>query len=133
MSYVYLVSVVAAASGLLFGFDIAVINGALLFLKQQFGLSDAQVGMAATALLAGCVVGAAVGGWLSDRFGRRPILLFSALLFAFSSVGAALPHNLAQFAAARCAGGVAIGLASLLAPLYIAEVSPAAIRGRLVF
>ncbi len=132
MSYVYRVSVVAAAAGLLFGFDIAVINGALLFLKQQFGLSDAQVGMAATALLAGCVVGAAVGGWLSDRFGRKPILLFSAILFAFSSVGAALPHNLPQFATARFAGGLAIGLASLLAPLYIAEVSPAAIRGRLV-
>ncbi len=96
MSYVYRVSVVAAAAGLLFGFDIAVINGALLFLKQQFGLSDAQVGMAATALLAGCVVGAAIGGWLSDRFGRKPILLFSAILFAFSSVGAALPHNLAR-------------------------------------
>jgi MFS transporter, SP family, arabinose:H+ symporter len=132
MSYVYRVSVVAAAAGLLFGFDIAVINGALLFLKQQFGLSEAQIGMAATALLMGCVVGAAVGGWLSDRFGRKPILLFSAILFAASSIGAALPHNLAEFAAARCAGGLAIGIASLLAPLYIAEVSPAAIRGRLV-
>jgi len=132
MKYVYRVSVVAAAAGLLFGFDIAVINGALLFLKQQFGLSEAQIGIAATALLMGCVVGAAVGGWLSDRFGRKPILLFSAILFAVSSIGAALPHNLAQFAAARCAGGLAIGIASLLAPLYIAEVSPAAIRGRLV-
>ena len=132
MTYVYRVSIVAAASGLLFGFDIAVINGALLFLKQQFGLNEVETGIAAGALLAGCVVGAAIGGWLSDRFGRKRILLVSAILFAISSVGAALPHNLPQFAAARSTGGVAIGIASLLAPLYIAEVSPAAIRGRLV-
>jgi sugar porter (SP) family MFS transporter len=132
MSYVYRVSIVAAASGLLFGFDIAVINGALLFLKQQFGLNEVQTGIAAGSLLAGCVLGAAIGGWLSDRFGRKRILLFSAMLFALSSIGAALPRNLPEFAAARFAGGIAIGIASLLAPLYIAEVSPAAIRGRLV-
>jgi sugar porter (SP) family MFS transporter len=132
MTYVYRVSIVAAASGLLFGFDIAVINGALLFLKQQFNLNEVQTGIAAGSLLAGCVLGAAIGGWLSDRFGRKRILLFSAALFALSSLGAALPHNLPQFAAARFAGGIAIGIASLLAPLYIAEVSPAAIRGRLV-
>ena len=132
MRYVYRVSVVAAAAGLLFGYDIAVINGALLFLKRQFGLDEARIGVAATALLMGCVAGAAVGGWLSDRLGRRPILLSSAILFAVSSIGAALPRTLAEFAAARCVGGVAIGIASLVAPLYIAEVSPAAIRGRLV-
>ncbi|MGA2133419.1 MAG: sugar porter family MFS transporter [Bryobacteraceae bacterium] len=132
MKYVYRVSLVAAASGLLFGFDIAVINGALLFLRQQFGLNEVQTGFAAGSLLAGCVLGAAIGGSLSDRWGRKRILLFSALLFAVSSVGAALPRNLAEFAAARFAGGIAIGIASLLAPLYIAEVSPAAIRGRLV-
>src|SRR5579862_5484509 len=132
MSYVYRISIVAAASGLLFGFDIAVINGALLFLKQQFGLNESQTGIAAGSLLAGCVLGAAVGGWLSDRFGRKRVLLFSAILFALSSVGAALPQNLPEFAAARFAGGITIGIASLLAPLYIAEVSPAAIRGRLV-
>lgn len=132
MSYVYRVSIVAAASGLLFGFDIAVINGALLFLKQQFGLNESQTGIAAGSLLAGCVLGAAVGGWLSDRFGRKRVLLSSAILFALSSLGAALPRNLPEFATARFAGGIAIGIASLLAPLYIAEVSPAAIRGRLV-
>ena len=132
MSYVYRVSLVAAASGLLFGFDIAVINGALLFLKQQFALNEFQTGIAAGSLLAGCILGAAVGGWLSDRFGRKRILLFSAVLFALSSIGAALPRNLTEFVGARFAGGIAIGIASLLAPLYIAEVSPSAIRGRLV-
>jgi MFS transporter, SP family, arabinose:H+ symporter len=132
MAYVYLVSVVAAVSGLLFGFDIAVINGAILFLRQEFGLSEVETEAAASSLLAGCVGGASVAGWLSDRFGRRKTLLWCALLFAASAVGAALPHTLGQFAAARFVGGIAIGAASLLAPMYIAEVAPAAIRGRLV-
>ncbi len=130
--YVGLATIVAATSGLLFGFDIAVINGALLFLKQQFALSEVQTEFAASSLLAGCVAGAACGGWLSDRLGRRRILIVSAILFALSSVGAALPRNLAEFTVARLAGGLAIGAASVLAPLYIAEISPAHIRGRMV-
>jgi SP family arabinose:H+ symporter-like MFS transporter len=130
--YPYLVSIVAAVSGLLFGFDIAVINGAIIFLRQQFGLSELQTEVAAGSLLLGCVFGAAVAGWLSDRFGRRRILIFSALLFAASALGAALPRNLDEFVAARFAGGLAVGAASVLAPLYIAEVSPPRIRGRLV-
>lgn len=130
--YVYLVSLVAATSGLLFGYDIAVINGALIFLRQQLHLSEIQTEFAAGSLLIGCVFGASIGGWLSDKFGRRTILMVSAALFALSSIGAALPHDLTQFAAARFAGGLAIGVASVLAPLYIAEVSPAKMRGRLV-
>ncbi len=130
--YVLLASVVAATSGLLFGFDIAVINGAILFLRQQFGLSEVETEVAASSLLIGCVFGAAFAGALSDRFGRRRVLVVCALLFALSAVGAALPRNMTEFVAARFAGGLAIGMASLLAPLYIAEVSPARIRGRLV-
>lgn len=130
--YVLLASVVAATSGLLFGFDIAVINGAILFLRQQFGLSEVETEVAASSLLIGCVFGAAFAGALSDRFGRRRILVVCAVLFALSAVGAALPRSLTEFVAARFAGGLAIGMASLLAPLYIAEVSPARIRGRLV-
>jgi sugar porter (SP) family MFS transporter len=130
--FVYMVSIVAATAGLLFGFDIAVINGAIIFLRDQFRLTEFQTEAAASALLIGCVFGAAVAGWLSDRFGRRRILLLSALLFAVSSIGAALPRNLAEFAAARFLGGVGVGVASMLAPLYIAEVSPPGIRGRLV-
>jgi len=130
--YVSLASLVAATSGLLFGFDIAVINGALLFLKQQFALTEFQTEFAASSLLAGCVLGAAFGGTLSDRFGRRKVLIASAILFALSSVGAALPRNLTEFTLARLAGGMAIGAASVLAPLYIAEVAPAHLRGRLV-
>jgi SP family arabinose:H+ symporter-like MFS transporter len=127
-----MVSLVAATSGLLFGFDIAVINGALLFLREHFALGEWETEMAASSLLAGCVLGASQAGWLSDRYGRRRILIVSAVLFAVSSVGAALPRTLWEFVLARFAGGLAIGAASLLAPMYIAEVAPHAIRGRLV-
>ena len=130
--YVYLVSIVAATSGLLFGFDIAVINGAIIFLREQFRLSDGQTEFATSALLVGCVFGASLAGMSSDRFGRRKVLIFSAVLFAASSLGAAIPRDLNEFVVARFAGGLAIGVASVLAPLYIAEVSPAKIRGRLV-
>lgn len=130
--YVYLAALVAATSGLLFGFDIAVINGALLFLRRQFALTEFQTEIAASSLLVGCVLGASVAGWMSDRFGRRKVLMLSALLFALSSVGAALPRTMNEFIVARFAGGIAIGMASVLAPVYIAEVAPARIRGRLV-
>jgi SP family arabinose:H+ symporter-like MFS transporter len=130
--YVYLIATVAAISGLLFGFDIAVINGAIIFIRDQFALTEFQTEIAASSLLAGCVLGASIGGVLSDRFGRRRTLIVAALLFAASSIGAALPRNLAEFTAARFLGGIAIGAASLLAPLYIAEVAPPRIRGRLV-
>jgi SP family arabinose:H+ symporter-like MFS transporter len=131
-AFVYLVSLVAATSGLLFGFDIAVINGAILFLRQQFALTEFQTEAAASSLLFGCVAGALVAGVLSDRFGRRLVLMLSAALFALSAVGAALPRTLWEFGAARFAGGIAIGVAAMLAPLYIAEIAPARIRGRLV-
>jgi MFS family permease len=130
--FVYAVALVAAMSGLLFGFDIAVINGAIIFIRDQFGLTEFQTELATSSLLVGCVVGASAGGWLSDRFGRRRALLVSALLFGVSSVGAALPRSLAEFAIARFAGGLAVGVASLLAPVYIAEIAPPRIRGRLV-
>ena len=130
--YVYIVCSIAALAGLLFGFDIAVINGALVFLRDQFHLSDFATELAASSLLAGCIVGASIAGWFSDRYGRRNVLAASALLFAISSAGAALPRNFTEFGIARLAGGIAIGIASMLAPLYMAEVSPARIRGRLV-
>jgi len=130
--YVFLATIVAATSGLLFGFDIAVINGALIFLRAQLHLTEVQTEMAASSLLFGCIFGASVAGWLSDRFGRRRVLMISGLLFAVSAIGAAIPRTLAEFAAARLAGGLAVGAASVLAPLYIAEVAPAKSRGRLV-
>lgn len=115
-----------------FRFDIAVINGAIVFLRVQFHLTDFQTEFAVSSLLIGCIAGATLAGSLSDCYGRKRILSFSALLFAASSLGAALPRNFLQFGIARFVGGIAIGIASMLAPLYIAEVSPARIRGRLV-
>jgi sugar porter (SP) family MFS transporter len=130
--YLYLPAMVAALGGLLFGFDTAVINGAIVFIKQQFGLSDSQTEIAASSLLLGCVVGASVAAFTSDRFGRKRVLLGAAALFTISSIGAALPRDLIEFAVARMVGGVAIGIASTLSPLYIAEISPAQKRGLLV-
>lgn len=129
---VYLPAMVAAIGGLLFGFDTAVINGAIVFIKRQFGLSDSQTEIAASSLLLGCVVGASVAAFTSDRFGRKRVLLAAATLFTLSSIGAALPRDLIEFAVARLVGGVAIGIASTLSPLYIAEISPAQKRGLLV-
>jgi sugar porter (SP) family MFS transporter len=128
----YLPAMVAAIGGLLFGFDTAVINGAIVFIRQQFGLSDTQTEIAASSLLLGCVVGASVAAFTSDRFGRKRVLLAAAALFTLSSIGAALPRDLTEFAVARLLGGVAIGIASTLSPLYIAEISPAQQRGLLV-
>ncbi|HVT94903.1 MAG TPA: sugar porter family MFS transporter [Bryobacteraceae bacterium] len=130
--YTYRIASVAALGGLLFGFDTAIINGAIVFLRRQFVWSDFETEIAASSLLVGCVAGAGFAGALSDRYGRRRMLLAAAGIFALSSVAAALPNSLAEFAAARTIAGAAIGVASMLAPLYIAEVSPESIRGRLV-
>ncbi|WP_206680693.1 sugar porter family MFS transporter [Hymenobacter polaris] len=131
-AYVYLIGAVAALGGLLFGFDTAIINGALVFLKKDFGLSDAQTELAASAILFGAVAGAAVAGWLTDRYGRKRLLFGAAALFTVSALAAAVPRTLTEFVLARLAGGLAIGVASLLVPLYLAEIAPARIRGRLV-
>src|ERR1700674_5712272 len=130
--YLYLPAMVAAIGGLLFGFDTAVINGAIVFIKRQFLLSDSQTEIAASSLLLGCVVGASLAAFTSDRFGKKKGLVGDAALFKISSIGAALPRNLIEFVVARFVGGVAIGMASTLSPLYIAEISPARRRGLLV-
>jgi sugar porter (SP) family MFS transporter len=130
--FLYLPAAVAAIGGLLFGFDTAVINGAIVFLKRQFALSDSQTEFGASSLLLGCVFGASLAAFTSDRFGRKKSLLAAAALFTVSSIGAALPRNITEFVLARLIGGLAIGLASTLSPLYIAEISPPRIRGLLV-
>jgi sugar porter (SP) family MFS transporter len=117
---------------LLFGFDTAVINGAIVFLKRQFALTDSQTEFGASSLLLGCVFGATLAAFTSDRLGRKKLLLAAAALFTVSSIGTALALNLSQFVLARLLGGFAIGLASTLSPLYIAEISPARIRGLMV-
>jgi SP family arabinose:H+ symporter-like MFS transporter len=130
--YVLFLAVVAAISGFLFGFDTAVINGVLLFLRRQFSLSNLETEVAASALLLGCLLGAAGASLIGDRIGRRKSLLLAAILFAASTVGAALANSVFVFSIGRLLGGLAIGLASVLTPVYIAEVAPARSRGRLV-
>ncbi len=129
---IYRIALTGALSGLLFGFDTAVINGALLSLRIHFALSEIQEEFAACSLLYGCFFGAMAAGVLSDRYGRRSILRLSALLFLVSAIFAAVPATFTEFLIARFAGGLGIGLASTIAPLYLAEVSPREIRGSIV-
>src|SRR5258708_28593165 len=131
--YIWLISVVAALGGLLFGYDWVVIGGAKPFFERYFHLTQAtQSGWANSCALIGCLAGALVAGALSDKFGRKRLLIVAALLFAVPSVGNALANNFTIFIAWRIFGGVAIGLASNLSPMYIAEIAPAQIRGKLV-
>jgi sugar porter (SP) family MFS transporter len=130
--YVYLISLVAAVGGLLFGFDIAVIAGAIPFITRHFALTPGQLGVAVSTVALGCMLGAAVASFISDRFGRKKVLLLAAVLFVISSILTAIPLVLWHFVFARFLSGVAIGLASPVSPVYIAEIAPARIRGRLV-
>ena len=132
LRYVLLISLVAAFGGFLFGYDTAVVSGAIGFLTAHFRLSAELTGWAASSLLVGCMAGAMIGGPMGDRWGRRPSLILCAALFALSSLASAVPSTLAQFAWSRFAGGMAIGAASMLSPLYIAEIAPEKIRGTLV-
>ena len=131
--YIWLVCIVAALGGLLFGWDWVVIGGAKPFFQRYFNLRDPSlIGWANSCALIGCLVGALAAGALSDRFGRKRLLILSALLFAVTSIGNALASTFSVFIGWRILGGVAIGLASSLSPMYIAEIAPAAMRGKLV-
>jgi len=130
--YVYSIACIAALGGLLFGYDTAVISGAIGFLRVRFALNAAQTGWAASSALVGCVIGVVIAGVLSDRIGRKKVLVLSAVLFTASAIGTALAERMSVFIAFRIIGGFGIGAASMTSPLYISEISPAWIRGRLV-
>ncbi|WP_435367907.1 sugar porter family MFS transporter [Paenibacillus lutimineralis] len=132
MKFVTLVSIVAALGGLLFGFDTAVVSGAIGFMKQHFDLNDFQVGWAVSSLIIGCIVGALSSGVLSEKFGRKRVLITAAILFIIGSVFSAVPNTFNEFIIARMIGGIGIGITSTLCPLYNAEIAPAKYRGRLV-
>jgi sugar porter (SP) family MFS transporter len=134
LGYVSLISFVAAMGGLLFGYDWVVIGGAKPFFEPYFHIQNdpSASGWANSCALIGCLVGALAAGALSDRFGRKRLLIFSALLFLVTSLGNALAQDFDVFIGWRILGGVAIGLASNLSPMYIAEIAPAQMRGRLV-
>jgi sugar porter (SP) family MFS transporter len=132
LGYVILLSTITAISGFLFGYNTAVINGVLLFLRRQFAPSDLDAEIAASAVLVGALLGAAAASIVGDRYGRKKSLMFSAVLFTISPIAAAAASTVALFSGARLLGGLAIGLASVLTPVYIAEISPSKHRGALV-
>jgi SP family arabinose:H+ symporter-like MFS transporter len=131
-NYIFLISGIAALGGLLFGFDTAVISGTTPFIKPYFDLDDIWLGWTVSSLLGGCILGVISAGKPGDLFGRKKTLMSAAVLFAFSAVGSALARELSFFIACRVAGGFGVGIASMLSPMYISEVSPAESRGRLV-
>ena len=130
--YVIIISIIAAIGGLLFGYDTAVIAGAIGSIQTIFDLSPALTGWAASSAIWGCMIGVIFAGFLSDKFGRKKVLILSAILFFISAVGSSIPNNLTQFVLARLIGGVGVGIASMLSPMYISEIAPAKIRGTLV-
>lgn len=128
--YIIAISFISALGGYLFGFDFAVISGALPFLRTTFGLTAWWEGFLTGSLALGCIAGCLIAGALAERFGRRPGLMTAAIVFALSSIGMALSGSLTVFIAMRFAAGIGVGMASMLSPMYIAEISPASVRGR---
>ncbi|MGO9492983.1 MAG: sugar porter family MFS transporter [Terracidiphilus sp.] len=131
LRYVIFLACTAALGGLLFGFDVAIITGAGPFLTRHFGFSEIGQGWAFSSLLFGCVPGSFFAGRLTDRFGRKRMLVWVAVLFALTSIATALAPTFPLFIFARFLGGVAVGGVSLLSPMYVAEVSPPSMRGRM--
>jgi len=129
--YVVFIAAAAAMGGFLFGYDSAVINGAVTGIQKHFAVGANQTGFAVAAALLGSALGAWIAGQLADRIGRVKVMLLAALLFTISGVGAGLPFSIWDLAAWRVVGGLGIGIASVIAPAYIAEVAPPAYRGRL--
>jgi SP family sugar porter-like MFS transporter len=133
VKYLWLICVVAALGGLLFGYDYVVIGGAKPFYEKFFNLTTPfQIGWAMSAALVGCLAGSVISGGLSDKLGRKRLLILSGFLFTISAIGTALANSFVAFVMYRLVGGIGMGLASTLAPIYIAEVSPASMRGRFV-
>lgn len=132
--FIYFICLVSAMGGLLFGYDWVVIGGAKIFYEQFFGIAGdpAMQGLAMSIALAGCLIGALTSGMLADKLGRKPLLLLSALIFVLTAYGTGAFSNFHYFLLARFGGGIAIGIASGLSPMYIAEVAPTHIRGKLV-
>ena len=132
--FLYFICAVSAMGGLLFGYDWVVIGGAKPFYELYFGIADSPLmqGVAMTTALVGCLVGAMVAGAAADRYGRKALLMVAAVFFTVSAIATGLFNDFTLFNIARFVGGIGIGVASALAPMYIAEVSPAEIRGRMV-
>jgi SP family arabinose:H+ symporter-like MFS transporter len=131
-AFIWWLTITASLGGLLFGYDTAVISGTLSMVRIQFGLNAAMEGWYVSSALVGCVVGVSFAGWLSDKYGRKKILLVAAVLFTVSGIGCALISSFSALALYRLLGGMGVGIASMLSPMYISEISPPAKRGRFV-
>ncbi len=131
-AYVYFGSLVAAIGGFLFGYVMMIVSGAIIFLKRDFHLSDMQVGFAVASANIGCIVGPLIAGAISDRWGRKVTFFLSSLFFLISSLGTAISRNMTEYNIFRILAGLGVGLVSVVAPMYIAEISPRRIRGSLV-
>lgn len=130
--YLYFICLIATMGGLMFGFDVAIISGAVPFIQPYFGWNELQLGWGVSSLLVGAIIGAFGSGVLSDIYGRKKVLIFTALFFAVSCTFTALASSSFIFISARLFGGLAVGAASVLSPMYVAEVAPPKNRGMLV-
>jgi len=132
IKYVTKISLVATLGGLLFGYDTAVISGVIGYLKTHLNLNPIQEGWAVSCVLVGCILGASSAGIISDKYGRKRSLLLGAAFFIISAIWSALSSTANEFVISRFIGGIGVGIASILSPLYLSEISPEYIRGRLV-
>lgn len=130
--YLYFISAVATIGGLMFGFDIGIISGAVPFIQPYFEWNELQLGWGVSSLLVGAITGAFGSGAITDRFGRKGVLIVVALFFAVSCAGMALARSAGFFVGARVIGGLAVGAVSVLSPMYVAEIAPSKIRGILI-
>jgi sugar porter (SP) family MFS transporter len=130
--YLYTIVLVAAVGGFLFGYDLSLISGAVIFLKQEFALTPLWFGAVTASAVLGCPFGPLAGVWLADSLGRKRTLIIASLLFMVSTIGCAAADGMVDFIVWRFIGGMGVGLASTVSPMYIAEVAPAHLRGRLV-
>ncbi len=130
--FIYIAAAISALGGMLFGYDTGVISGAILFIQQDFALSPALIEVVVSSVVLGAMLGAFAGGALTDRFGRRIVLIVTAALFAVGAIGTALASTVFWLVVGRVVVGMAIGVASFTAPLYISEISPVTLRGRFV-
>lgn len=126
------IALIASLGGFLFGYDTAVISGTLAMVQEQFGLSASLEGWYVSSALVGCIAGVSGAGWLSDTYGRKMVLLLTGALFSISAIGCAISTSFTMLVIYRLIGGIGVGIASMLSPLYISEISPAKWRGRLV-
>ena len=131
-TYLFILSMVAAIGGFLFGYDAAVVSGTISLVSKSFGLDQMQVGWFVGCALIGSIIGVLFAGELSDRYGRKITMIIAALFFSASGIGCAFTDSFSQLVLARILGGIGIGIVSIVSPLYISEVSVASYRGRLV-